>query len=332
MNLALVGHGSIGSKFKESILRDFVDIKNLYIIETNKKVIKDLITKGLNCYESLEELEDNKITISYGIVANWGPDHLKTANKLIDLGCKKLIIEKPLSSRKDELQEFIKRCSKEGIFVTVHHKWNFTNIVEIIKNIQSNYNLGNPIGIRLIGGAVCFSTNGTHAFGLSCKLLDSHPKTITADLEIDYINPRGKDLAYIGGMASYKMQNNTFIHASFTNSNSQSLTIECVYRNSSIQFSSDNSIKLFKRDEEEIKKYENKITRYGSLKLIKEVKFESTPTVKQILSNLIYDEYPKVSLKEAEIPVLMVIGALESHLKKKKIDYDNIEDTGVLIS
>ena len=62
---------------------------------------------------NLEELEKRDINITHGIVANWGPEHLKTANKLIDLGCKKLIIEKPLSCRKDELQEFKKRCAQE---------------------------------------------------------------------------------------------------------------------------------------------------------------------------------------------------------------------------
>ena len=231
MNIALIGHGSIGSKFKESICKEFTNIKNLYVVEKNKKEINNLKKEGINCFESIDELKNNKISFSHGIVANWGPDHLTTANKLIDLGCKRLIIEKPLSSRKDELQEFKKRCSKESIFVTVHHKWNFTNVEAAIKAIQKKYNLGNPVGIRLMGGAVCLSTNGSHALGLSCKLLNSAPITITSDLEIDYINPRDKNLAYIGGMASYRMKNKTFIHASFSNSNSQSLTIECIYRN-----------------------------------------------------------------------------------------------------
>ena len=60
------------------------------------------------------------------------------------------------------------------------------------------------------------STNGTHFFDLACELLDSEPEFITSDLEIDYINPRDKTLTIIGGMASYKMNNNSFIHVSFS--------------------------------------------------------------------------------------------------------------------
>lgn len=332
MNIALVGCGSIGSRYKENLTRNYPYIENFYIIDNNKEVVQNLRKEGFKSFLSINEFIEEKINISHGIVANWGPDHLDTANKLIDQGCKKLIIEKPLSSRKDQLQIFKKRCMKENIFVTVHHHWKYTNISELIKNTQEDHALGKPVGVRLIGGAVCLSTNGTHAFDLSCEILETIPKSITSDLELDYINPRDKKLINIGGMASYKMKNNTFIHVSLTNTNSEALIIEFVYRNASIKLLSDSSLNLYKRDENDIKKFGDKITRYGELNFIKEIEFEDRPTVGDVLKNLIEDKSPKVSIQDAEIPVLMVLGALESHQKSKRILFDNINDTGILIS
>ena len=61
------------------------------------------------------------------------------------------------------------------------------------------------------------STSGTHYLDLACEILNSEPVSAMADLEIDYINPRDKSLAFVGGSASYRLQNGTFIHVSFTN-------------------------------------------------------------------------------------------------------------------
>ena len=51
-----------------------------------------------------------------------------------------------------------------------------------------------------------------------------------------------------------------------------------------------------------------------------------------MIINLIEEDHPKVTIQKAEVSVLMVIGALESHIKKESINFDNIKDTGILIS
>ena len=330
MNFVLVGHGSIGSKYRQSISRKLSHTDNLLIVDKNKYLLNDLRKDGFNCFESLGEIKNFDIT--HGIVANWGPDHITTANQLIDLGCKKMIIEKPLSNRKDELQIFKEKCFKENIFVTVHNHWPYTNILEVIKNAELEFNLGSPKGIRIMGGAVCLSTNGTHYFDLCCDLLETTPKNIIAELELDYINPRDKNLLNIGGMAAFKMHNDTFINVSFSNGNSQSTRLEIVYRNSIIELTTSSELILWQRNMEEVKKFGDKITRYGDLYLKSELKFNDTPTLERILKNLISDEKPIVSIEKAEISNLMVLGAIQSHLEGKKIEYDTIKDTGLMFS
>ncbi len=332
MKVALVGHGSIGSRYKDSLIKNHINIEDIVIIEKNSKLIEELRKENFNCYEDLLILKREGLNIDYGIVANWGPQHIKTANQLIDIGCKRIIIEKPVSSRIDELESFKKRCINENIFITVHHHWNYTDIIDKIENAQIKYNLGEPVGIRFIGGAVCLSTNGTHYFDLGCKILKSSPKQVCADLELDYINPRDKKLVNIGGMASYRMKNDSFIHVSFSNNNSQSFRSEIVYRHGIIKISTDIKLKVFKRNDQDIIKFGHKITRYGDLNFIGDIAFKDILTLDSVLENLFYGDKPKVSLDEAEISVKMVLAAIQSHLNGKKVMFDNIIDTDILIS
>lgn len=330
MNFVLVGHGSIGSRYKETILKLKASEDRLIIIDNNKSLLEKLKGEGLTCFESLNEIEADEIT--YGIVSNWGPDHIKTANKLVDLGCKRLIIEKPLSHRKDILTLFKERCLKENIFVTIHYHWPHTNILQIIKKAEIEFDLGNPKGIRIMGGSVCLSTNGTHYFDLSCDLIGSLPKNVIANLELDYINPRDKNLLNIGGMAAYTMDNNTFINVSFSNENSESIRLEILYRNSIIELTSDMKLRCLKRNMEEVNKYNDKITRYGKMHLVNEIEFTDISTVEIVLKNLIFGKIPSVPLQKAEVSTLMVLGAIQSHMQGKRVDYDNIKDMGLNIS
>ena len=332
MKLALIGHGSIGSQYKSEIAKNLYEIDDFYIVDPKESVLEELKRDKYKCFSSITDLEKKNIKIDYGIVANWGPDHIETANKLIDLGCKRMIIEKPLANRKDELQLFRERCIKQNIFVTIHHHWAYTNILEKIEQAEFEFNLGDPKGIRIIGGSVCLSTNGTHFLDLSLDVLKSTPEHIMAELELDHINPRNKKLLNVGGMTAYKMKNGTFINVSFSNENSEAIRFEILYRHGLLSLGNDGKLKCFQRDMNEVKKYQDKITRYGKFYLEKEIQFEKISTVERVLSNLISNQKPIVNLKKAEVTTLMVIGAIQSHLEGQRIKYDNIEDHGLLIS
>tara|TARA_A100001388_G_scaffold277680_1_gene270625 strand:- start:12082 stop:13092 length:1011 start_codon:yes stop_codon:yes gene_type:complete len=336
MNLVLVGHGSIGAKYKQSIIDRNFNLENFYIIENNSDLQNKLKKQGFNCFSSLDKLESLDINLEYGIVANWGPDHISSANKLIDLGCKKLIIEKPLSSRKDELMKFKERCSREQIFVTINQGFSSTNIIQVISDFADNAKLGSPVGTRIIGGSICLSTNGTHYFDLSCDILQSLPKTIISDLELDYINPRNENLVNIGGSAAFRMHNDKFIHASFTNKNSQSARVEIIYRNAVIEFQAGTDyLKIYKRNVDEIIKFKDKVTRCGSMFFEKNISFDNKKNkslVNDALNNLLDDVNPNVSIERAEISVLMVLGAIQSHIEGKRIAFEEVKDYGILIS
>ena len=331
MNVALIGHGSIGSRYKSALMKRGINKSSILIIDKNVKINKKLNEDGFTCYESIDNLKNNH-KIKYGIIANWGPDHLSSAIKLIEIGCKRLIIEKPISSSITELNYFKDKIKNKNIFITIHYHWKFTNIVRVVKEIAHKYNLGKPIGIRIYGGAVGLSTNGTHFLDLACDLLESDPKSVIADLEIDNINPRDKSLVYIGGSAFYKMVNNKFINVTLSNGNSQLISADIVYRHGIIQSPKNGLIKCLKRDEQSINKFDDKITRYGLFEEEFGFNFADPNTIEIILDELFEGKIASCDILNAEKSLRMVLGAIQSNIDEKKIYLENVEDKGFRIS
>jgi predicted dehydrogenase len=332
MSVILVGHGSIGSRYKASLLKRGINKNDIKIIDPNKNVKRKLNEEGFKCFESLESLRYLEDKLKFGIVANWGPEHLSTATKLIEIGCKRLIIEKPISNSIAELNDFKNKIKDKNIFITVHYHWKFTNLANTIEEIAKELELGDPVGIRIYGGAVGLSTNGTHFFDLACDLLKSDPKTVISDLEIENINPRDKSLIYIGGSAFYKMENNKFINVSFSNKNSQSINAHIIYRHGIIETPNNGNIKCHKRDKISIDKFGKKITRYGLFEENFNFNFNDPFTVDLVLDELFKGKKPSCSLSTAEKSLRMVLGAIQSHIEERKVNLNCISDKGMRIS
>ncbi len=333
MNIILVGHGSIGSIYKSFLMETKgINKDNLHIIETKKIVRDKLISEGFKCYSTIKSLNKENIVPTHSVVANWGPDHVNSAKQLIKLGCNRLIIEKPVSHRLDEFLSLKKISSENNIYVTVHHYWKLVECGNAIRKIQIKHDLGKPVGVRMIAGAACLSTNGIHDLDLCCDVLDSYPETVLADLQIDHINPRDKSLCYVGGVASFKMANDTFTHVSYTNKNSQTSRFEAIYKHGIIEIDLNGKLICFKRKQKDLDKSQGLVTRHGLLEKREEIPFEEIDTIPLIIDDLLHGKTPKVSLNRSEKSLRMLLGALKSNAEGKKVDCYNFEDSGVRIS
>ena len=334
MSFVIVGHGSIGGKFKDNLKERGFANKSINIVDKNKSILNKLSKEGYNCFESIKDINKN-LEIKYGIVSNWGPDHIRSSYELFQIGCKRLIIEKPVSNKINDLDNFAKTVNKNNLFVTVHHHWKYLELASLIQSAAKANGLINPVGIRLMGGALCLSTNGVHWLDLALEILNSIPSSITSDLDIDYINPRDESLAFIGGMSSFRLSNGSFIHVSYTNQNSQSGRAEIIYRHGLIDISVKGKVgklKVYKRKEEDIEKYSDKITRHGILDSVGLVEFENKSTVDCVVDDLINGEFPKVNLRRAKLSLKMIIGAIQSNFENKKVNWDEIKDQQIRIS
>ena len=334
MSFVIVGHGSIGGKFRDNLKARGFSNKSIFIVDKNKSILNKLSQEGYNCFENIKDIDQN-LEIKYGIVSNWGPDHISSAYELFRFGCKRLIIEKPVSNNINDLDNFANIVQENNLFVTVHHHWKYLELVTLIESAAKEYELKNPVGIRLMGGALCLSTNGVHWLDLALEILNSIPSSITADLDIDYINPRDESLAFIGGMSSFRLSNGSFIHISYTNQNSQSGRAEIIYRHGLIDISVKGKVgklKVYKRKKEDIEKYSDKITRHGTLDLVGLVEFDNKSTVDFVVDDLMNGEFPKVNLSRAKLSLKMIIGAIQSNFENKKISWNEIKDQQIRIS
>ena len=128
------------------------------------------------------------------------------------------------------------------------------------------------------------------------------------------------------------MDNNTFVHVSYSNSSSQGPCSEFIYKHGLIKLENDGRLKCFKRSEEDIKKFGLKITRYGDFKLCSTKEFNNKNTVEDVLENLLVSETPGVSLERAEKSLLMVIAAIQSHKNRECVSFNQVKDSGLRIS
>ena len=71
-------------------------------------------------------------------------------------------------------------------------------------------------------------------------------------------------MAYIAGMASYGMANDSFIHVSFSNRSSSSLRTEVIYRNGVIEIDAkDDKFIFYQRNLHDVERFGDVITRHG---------------------------------------------------------------------
>ena len=93
MSLVIVGHGSIGSKFKDELKKRGFPKNSIFIVDNNLELLAHLKKEGYSCFSSIEEMDlfNDKEKIEYAIISNWGPDHINSANQILKFGCKRFI-------------------------------------------------------------------------------------------------------------------------------------------------------------------------------------------------------------------------------------------------
>ena len=132
MAILIVGHGSIGSRYRSELLKRNFNPENILIVDKSLDVLNSLKSEGFKCYKSIDQLSTCNNDIEYGIISNWGPDHFEAANFLLNNKCKRLIIEKPVTNSLSDLNKLIDKSKKLEAYVTVHHRWKYLELADKI--------------------------------------------------------------------------------------------------------------------------------------------------------------------------------------------------------
>jgi predicted dehydrogenase len=223
----LYGCGSIGKRH----LAELDQIcEKLIVIEKNIEVRERIETQygpKLRAFISVEEVTDKDFDVA--VISTWGPDHLEHFEDLSELKPKFVLFEKPLESSLVKIDRIEEKIQNMGIPAAVNFHLRFSPLRERLINLLQGNNYGDITNISIAGGAKCMSTNGIHWLDFVSSLLGEHPKSVFADLDFKQINPRAKDLNFIGGVSVWRYTQDRTLTIDFSNRSYSDLTIDIYF-------------------------------------------------------------------------------------------------------
>ena len=261
----LVGCGSIGKKHLQELLPVFDAVT---VVDINQKALAWAEAEGngrVSIRTSVAELS-GEISIApfdIAVIANWGPDHVKTIRELLALGQRNFVAEKPLADSISDVRAIGDEVRGVGGKLWINLTRRFSGLQVGIEKLATGHNLGKLKSINVIGGARCFATNGIHYLDFANFMFGSRPETVMADLATQNINPRHESLAFYEGTAVYRYSENRTFTISLNNGSSINEYAQLLYTNAEGVLMPNGDYVLKLRDAEELQKYPS-ITRTGN--------------------------------------------------------------------
>jgi hypothetical protein len=223
----LYGCGSIGKRHLAELDRF---CEKMIVIENNVEVrekIESQYGQKLRAFKSVEEVTDNDFDVA--VISTWGPDHLEHFEDLSILKPKFVLFEKPLESSLVKIDRIEEKIQNMGIPAAVNFHLRFSPLRErLLELLQGNY-YGDITNISVTGGAKCMSTNGIHWLDFVSCLIGEQPKSVFADLDFKKINPRAKDLNFIGGVSVWRYTQDKTLTIDFSNRSYSDLTMDIYF-------------------------------------------------------------------------------------------------------
>lgn len=137
------------------------------------------------------------------VVANWGPDHLRTMTALFGAGVRTVLLEKPVADSVDDAREVRSLARDVGAKLWVNFTRRFSGFPEHVESLSQEFDLGPVQMFTVVGGARCLATMGIHFLDLAQVIFGSQPNEVVADVTAAPLNPRSSDLLYYEGVMSY---------------------------------------------------------------------------------------------------------------------------------
>jgi hypothetical protein len=222
-HVLLIGHGSIG-KFHVDRLTNLV--KNVDVVEplsSNRTQRNPQLDKcEIRFYSEIAKLPANRV-YEFAVIANWGPDHVKTMLSLLDRGVTKFLVEKPLCDSLYDLRIIEGLVLEKKIEIISHYQWSYSFLPKIIEKTTLEYNLGKTISIVVSGGAKCLVTNGIHYLALAEVLFNEAPIASSIIYDNEAINPRSDKFVFLEGNATWKYPNSKYLSINFFNKSHMSI-------------------------------------------------------------------------------------------------------------
>lgn len=260
----LVGAGSIGRAHARAVADRY---QRFYVIDPNeaaRDAAAELLSGDVSCYESLDgallHLQTDPRD-STAIVANWGPDHADSFERLCRSGVPRVLVEKPMASSAASARHMVELANQLGVRLIVGNSRRYNGTVDFIQ-AQFRKIEDVPESIVVHGGALCTVTNGMHWLDLACAVFGELPISVAADLHDGRINPRAPHLGYWDGVATWRFPNARRLTISYSNASSVGGQLAIYGRVSRLDIDDHGKVWIADRDPDAVST-DPRVTRYG---------------------------------------------------------------------
>lgn len=137
-NIGIIGYGNMASYHVKKIFKP-PQIRFCAAYDTNKLRLEKATNDGLDAYENLDEMLNNK-EIDVVLVSTPNDSHMELAKKAMEKG-KHVICEKPAVLNCEELKKLIAESKKRNVLFTVHQNRRLDQDFQIMKKIYDDNTL-----------------------------------------------------------------------------------------------------------------------------------------------------------------------------------------------
>jgi len=216
MNVIILGAGRMGLRHAEGIAK-INEIKSITLVDNNPLSIENAKKYFLNntnfnklffC-DNIKILKDEN-NFEIGIIATTANNRIELLNILANLGCKNVLVEKPIAQSLNQIIEFNKKVNEMEIncFVNLNMRLN-DNFLKLNNDIKSLDQFNGEKTVTINTGSIGIGANGIHYLDYLMFLFDANDaKIVSAEIQDELIaSGRGDKFCDFGGWAVIKFFN-----------------------------------------------------------------------------------------------------------------------------
>jgi predicted dehydrogenase len=245
----LFGYGSIGRRHARALAEH---AQRLVIVEP-KEAARALAREahpGAVVLDTAEALEEQRLpwNEATAVIATWGPSHASVFHWLADRGVRRVLCEKPMASSVHDAWAMADRARREGIVLATHHYLRYARLAPGLRTLAAEHDLGEPVAVRVEGGAACLVTNGLHWLDFAIDLFGAPPASVTSTAAGEAMNPRSPELQLYGGTAIWRFPEAREAVISFSNRASLAPSARVVFRHAVVDIDDELHAVVRRRD------------------------------------------------------------------------------------
>lgn len=225
----LIGCGSVGKKHALAMAKKYSHVVIVDPHSGTEEWVKSNIHVDFQVFKDISEVPISEISRDFtltAVIATWGPSHAVLLEELVNYGIKRIVCEKPFTHSIVSAKLVADLAESNDVRIVVGVTRRYTGLAMFLNKTLLEYCGGPAEMIVVSGGAQCVATVGIHWLDLAFQLFDSDAINVMASLKDGRINPRGSNLGYWEGSATWQFNKNRFLSINLSNSSRVASKVE----------------------------------------------------------------------------------------------------------